>query len=159
MQRTLLPLWDYGWVDYGPVSLAGVSVATDAPTAYVCSPEFGTSFVGPQRDDSADIHGPFRRETLSASDFVHITPLEFRSRISEIRQPAGFAEPVCYEQWRPVEALVSDLCSRCVAIYMLRFTEVDRDRLHEWGSVLDVFREFICVERDLTVTRIVFGYD
>jgi len=159
MQRPLLSLWDFGWLDYESMSLAGVRAAGDAPSAYVASPAFGTSFVGPQRDDFSDAHGPFRRDAVSAADFVVLSPTEFRRRVSEIRQPDGFAEPASDEQWAPVEALVADISGRCTALYMLRLTEQDHERFHDWGYVLTIFREFICVEPDLSVTRLVFGYD
>ncbi len=159
MQRPLLPLWDFGWVDYESMTLAGVHTPSDAPSAYVGSPAFGTSFVGPQRDDFSDAHGPFRRGAVSASDFVALTPSEFRRRVSEIRRPDGFAEPASDEQWAPVDALVADISTRCIALYVLRLTERDHDRFHDWGHVLTIFREFICVEPDLSVTRLVFGYD
>lgn len=159
MQRPLQLLWDFGWVDYEPVLLAGVDTASNAPSAYVSSPAFGTSFVGPQRDDFSDIHGPFRREAVSAADFAVLSPIEFRRKVSELRQPDGFAEPASDEQWATVEAVLADICDRCIAIYMLRLTEQDHDRFHDWGYVLTIFREFILVEPDLTVTRLVFGYD
>lgn len=159
VQRTLLPLWDFGWVDYGPVPLSGIHSAAEAPGAYFRSPEFDTSFVGPKRDELSGLHGPFLRGALMESDFVSITPHEFHAKVAQIRRPEGFSEAASDEQWLPVEALVSDMCSRSAAIYMLRFTEVDRDRFHEWGGVLDIFREFLCVGHDLSVTRVVFGYD
>jgi hypothetical protein len=159
VDRTLLPLWDYGWVDCGQISLPGIQSPSDAPRAYLRSPDFGTSFVGPKRDDFSDIHGPFRRDTLSEQDFVALNETEFRRQVASIRHPQGFSEAASDYQWRPIEMLVSDVCRGSVAIYMLRFTEQSRDRFHDWGHVLYVFREFLCLAPDLSATRIVFGYD
>jgi len=96
---------------------------------------------------------------LTGTDFVPISLPEFRAKVAQIRRPIEILEPASDEQWKPVESLVSDLCDRTIAIYMLRFTEVDRNRFHDFGWIHRIFREFICVQNDLTITRVVFGYD
>ena len=43
---------------------------------------------------------------------------------------------------------------------MLRLTEDDVDKFHDWGFVLSVFREFIFVNPNSeNVVRLIFGYD
>ena len=158
MDRPFLPLWDCGWVDQSLILLPDVKSAAEVPEAYYRSPEFETSFVS-HEPRSPGIHGPFSKTALAGSDFVLITAPEFRAKVAEIRQPEGFYEPASNEQWIPVEALVSEQCDRSIAIYMLRFTEEDRERHHDWGWIYHVFREFICVQSNLTITRVVFGQD
>ena len=158
-KRPFLSLWDFGWIDQDQISLPGIQTAAEVPAAYYQSREFDTSFIGQKQKTDRGIHGPFRTDALSESDFILLTVLEFRAEIARIRQPETFYAPATDEQWLRVEALTSELCDKSTAIYMLRFTEQDRDRFHEMGWVLHFFREFICIGHDLAVTRVVIGYD
>lgn len=64
------------------------------------------------------------------------------------------------QQWQAVERLASEVSSRHAWLFMLRFTEDDQERFHEWGFVLTIFREFICASPDTEFAeRLVFGYD
>jgi len=158
--RKIIPLLTYGWVDHSETSLKGIHTSSDAIRAYVQSPEFGTSFVGPNRDVAPNIHGPFRRECILESDFEPISRDQFRARIAAIRQTEGFAVKVPREEWDPVEKIVGIIADRNTSFYALRFTEKDKPLRHEWGSVLELFREFICFPEEYGVMdRLIFGYD
>jgi hypothetical protein len=159
VKRNILPLWDFGWFDRDSIQFSGVGTPEEALSAYFRSTEFGVSFISPERVECTDIHGPFRREMLSESDFVLITTTQFMEKIGQIRQPEGFTEQVSDSQWSAIEAIIFDLCKKSVSIYALRFTEKDCERHHELGFILFLFREFICVQPDFSIVRIVFGYD
>jgi hypothetical protein len=158
--RNLLPLWDFGWCDHDRPSLPRCHAPQDVIRQYVSSAAFGTSFVGQENEHAPELHGPFWSSAVSEPDFELITPQRLAEEVDAIRQPPGFTEPASDEQWQPVQSLLSEVCSRSTWIFMLRLTENDRDRFHDWGFVLLVFREFLCASPDSdSVDRLVFGYD
>jgi hypothetical protein len=158
--RSLLSLWDYGWCDHARLPVTRTNVAADIIREYLRSDDFGTSFVGPQLDSAPELHGPFRRALISESDFELVSPERFLELIAVIRFPEGFSEPVSDEHWQEIQKLTSELRSRHSWFFALRFTEDDSTLFHEWGSVLTIFREFICASPDSDFAeRLVFGYD
>jgi hypothetical protein len=159
--RNLLPLWDYGWCDHARISLARCHSPEDVIREYLHSPAFGTSFVGPADVATIpEIHGPFPRATLSEADFELITPQRFWQEVSAIRQPEGFTSAASDEQWQAVQQLASEVSGGSAWLFILRLTEKDSSRFHEWGGVLFIFREFLCASPDTGfVERLVFGYD
>jgi hypothetical protein len=158
--RQLLPLWDYGWLDCNEIKLPPCNHLEELVDAYLRSNSFGTSFVGPELEDAPELHGPFWRTSITADDFQVIDSDSFYAQIQSARQPEGFAEPVDEEQWSAVENLISKLEPQYQWVIMLRLTEKDVDKLHDWGFVLDIFREFILANPNSeNVTRLVFGFD
>lgn len=158
--RNLFPLWDYGWCEHERLTLPRCQSPQDFIRAYRQCDAFGTSFVGPEPPHTPELHGPFPSSSIAESDFELITPQRFREAIAAIPQTSGFTEPPSTEQWQPVERLASEVSSRHAWLFMLRFTEDDRERFHEWGFVLTIFREFICASPDTEFAeRLVFGYD
>jgi hypothetical protein len=159
-QRQLLPLWDYGWLDYNEIKLSSCGQPQELIAAYLNSKYFGTSFVGQELDDAPTLHGAFWRTSVEANDFQVIDSVTFDAQIQCIRQPEGFSEPVNKEQWSAVENLVSKLEHQYQWLIMLRLTEEDEDKLHDWGFVLTIFREFILANPNSeNVVRLVFGFD
>jgi hypothetical protein len=160
IDRGQFGLWDYGWLDHSEVHLDQLKLGEDAVDAYLRSDDFATSFILPTRDVEPSIHGPFLRGALSKRDFDLVTPEQFRAQVATIRQPKGFFEPASDQQWEPIEKLVSDLSQGSVKIFALQRTEADKSLFHDWGFVLHIFREFVCVSPNPTVIdRLVFGYD
>lgn len=159
-RRNLLWLWDYGWCEHERVALPRCYSPQDIIRAYRRSDAFGTSFVGQEPPRTPELHGPFWSTSVSESDFELITPQRFQEMIAAIAQPSGFTTPPSAEQWQAVQRLASDVSSRCAWLFMLRLTEDDRDRFHDFGFVLTIFREFICASPDTEFAeRLVFGYD
>lgn len=153
--RQLLSLWDnYGWLDYNEIKLSPCNRPEELVDAYLSSNSFGTSFVGPELDDAPTLHGPFWRTSITADDFQVIDSDTFYAQIRSVRQPAS------EEQWAAVENLISKLKSQYQWLFMLRLTEDNADKFHDWGFVLSVFREFILANPNSeNVARLVFGYD
>jgi hypothetical protein len=159
-QRQLLSLWDYGWLDYNEIKLSPCNQPSELIEAYLNSNTFGTSFIGPEFNDAPTVHGPFWRTSISADDFQVIDSDTFYAQIRRIQQPESFNEPASEEQWSAVESLISKLESQYQWLFMLRLTEDDADKFHDFGFVLWVFREFILANPNSEdVTRLVFGYD
>lgn len=159
-QRQLLPLWDYGWLDYNELKLTSCGQPRELIAVYLSSYSFGTSFVGPELENAPMLHGPFRRDLITADDFQVIDADTFDAQIQSIRRQKGFDEPVDEDQWRAVENLISKLKSQYQWMFMLRITEADADKFHDWGFVLWVFREFILANPNSEkAARLVFGYD
>ena len=160
IQRQLLPLWDYGWLDLNEFKLPPCGQARKLIEAYLKSNYFGTSFVGQKLDDAPNLHGAFWRDSITADDFQLIDSATFDAQIQSIRQHEGFDEPVSAEQWSAVENLMTKLKSQHQWLIMLRLTEDDGDKFHDWGFVLWVFREFLLANPNSeNVVRLVFGYD
>ncbi|WP_306600406.1 hypothetical protein [Geothrix sp. 21YS21S-2] len=158
--RKILPLWHYGWCDHDCLPVPPSHSPEEVIAHYIQSDEFGTSFVGPKRDSLVDIHGPFLRAAISHSDFELISHKEFSYLLASIRQPSGFSSPASDDDWKPVLYLASEVVKRNECCFKLRFTENDFEKFHEWGSVLDVFREFIFVKAGCEAfERLVFGFD
>jgi hypothetical protein len=159
-QRQILPLWDYGWLDLNEIKLPPCGQPRELIEAYLNSKEFGTSFVGKEIDDAPTLHGPFWRNSITADDFQIIDSDTFYTQIRRVRQPEGFDEPANEEQWSAVENLISKLEPQYQWLIMLRLTEDDVDKFHDWGFVLSVFREFIFANPNSeNVVRLIFGYD
>ena len=159
-QRQLLSLWDYGWLDYHKIKLPPCNQPRELIDLYLKSNSFGTSFVGPELDDTPTLRGPFWRTSIAANDFQVIDSDTFYAQIVRVRQPEGFNEPADEEHWIAVENLISKLEAQYQWLFMLRLTEDDADKFHDWGFVLWVFREFILANpHSENVARLVFGYD
>jgi hypothetical protein len=159
-QRQLLSLWDYGWLDYNEIKLSPCNQPHELIDAYLNSNSFGTSFVGPELEDAPALHGPFRRTSITADDFQVIDSDTFYAQIQRVRQPEGFDEPANEEQWSAVENLINQLQPKHQWLIMLRLTEDDAGKFHDFGFVLWVFREFILANPNSeNVARIVFGFD
>jgi hypothetical protein len=159
-QRQLLPLWDYGWLDFNEIVLPPCNQPQELIEAYLKSDTFGTSFVGQELDDAPMLHGAFWRTSIAASDFQLIDSDTFYEQIQRIRQPEGFGESVDEEQWSAVEELVTKLERQNQWLIMLNLTEDNADKFHDWGFVLTIFREFLLANPNSeNVVRLVFGYD
>jgi len=159
-QKQLLSLWDYGWLDYNEIKLPPCDQPRKLIDAYLSENSFGSSFVGTELDDAPSLHGPFWRTALTADDFQVIDSNTFYAQIQRVRQPEGFSEPADEEQWSAVENLISRLEPQYQWLIMLRLTEEDDDRFHDWGFVLTIFREFILANPNSeNVARLIFGYD
>jgi hypothetical protein len=160
-QRQLFSLWDYGWLDYNEIKLAPCNQTRELIDSYLSSDIFGTSFVGPElNNDEQTLHGPFWRTSITADDFQVIDSDTFYAQIRSVQQPEGFDEPADEEQWRAVENLISKVKSQYQWLIMLRLTEDDADKFHDWGYVLCVFREFLLANPNSEdVARLVFGFD
>lgn len=160
IKRQLLPLWDYGWLDLNEIKLPPCNQPQELIEAYLKSDLFGTSFVGQELDDAPMLHGAFWRNSITAEDFQVIDSATFDAQIQRVRQPEGFSEPVNDEQWSAVEKLATELKQQYQWLIMLRLTEDDGDKFHDWGFVLDIFREFILANPNSeNVVRLVFGFD
>jgi hypothetical protein len=158
--RPILPLWDYGWLDYNEFNLPAYEKWQDAITSYLGSENFETSFVGPELEHSSELHGPFWRSFITANDFELLSVAEFYEQIRRIRHPDGFSKAVSDEQWQAVEHLIGEVQPRYMWLIRLRLTEDDSDKFHDWGFVLTIFREFLLVNaKSDQVSRLVFGYD
>jgi hypothetical protein len=160
-QRQLLSLWDdYGWLDYKEIKLSPCNRPEQLIDTYLSSNIFGTSFVGPELDDAPTLHGPFWRTSITADDFQVVDSDTFYAQIRSLRHPEALDMPATEEQWAAVENLISELKSQYRWLFILRLTEDDADKLHDWGFVLWVFREFVLANPNSeNVARLVFGYD
>ena len=159
-KRQLLPLWDYGWLDLNEIRLPPCGQPRELIEVYLSSNYFRTSFVGQELDDAPELHGAFWSASVEANDFQLIDSATFDAHIERIRQPEGFSEPVDEEQWSAVKELVTKLKGQYQWLIMLRLTEDDGDKFHDWGFVLDIFREFILANPNSeNVVRLVFGFD
>lgn len=155
--RTLVRLWDYGWLCRDRVTLAAAASDADLIERYVASPAFHTSFLPNDRDETG-LHGPFVAGRITAAEFAPLGERELRPYLETIElsdtpgDDAGERVKVV-----PHLRAAFDGGARC---YVLRRDERDRELFHEWGSVLLVFREFLFIgpERD-SVDRFVIGYD
>jgi hypothetical protein len=158
--RNLLPLWDHGWCDCNELELGPSQSWQEVVSSYLRDESFGTSFVGPEFEHTEFLHGPFWRSKVNAGDFVLLNPVEFYEDLQTIRQPSNFQEPVSDAQWTAVEDRLERLRSESEWVIKLRLTEIDSDRFHDWGRVLDIFREYLFANPNLSgVTRLTFGYD
>ena len=159
-KRQLLALWDYGWLDLNEINLSPCSHPRELIEAYLNCKEFGTSFVGQKLDDAPTLHGPFLRTSVTADDFQIIDSDTFYTQFRRIRQPEGFDKAANDEQWSAVEDLISKIGPQYKWLFMLRLSEADGDKFHDWGFVLTVFREFILANpHSEKVVRLIFGYD
>lgn len=158
--RNLISLWDYGWLDRNEVVIPRCDSASEVISAYIRSDSFGTSFVGPQLNLEPDLHGPFLRASITPDDFQLISADQFATEIRAIRQPEGFTSPADDTQWQAVERVTSELARENRWIFALRLTEKDSQRFHDWGFVLDVFREFLFANpASDQLSRCIVGYD
>jgi hypothetical protein len=155
-----LGVWDFGWCDHERIALSRAHSPEEVIRAYCNNDVFGTTFIYPESPIASECHGPFLRSALSESDFELITPQRFRDAIADVLQFSGFAGLPSAEACQAVRRLTDDVSSRHEWLFMLRFTEDDKDRFHEAGWVLNLFREFICASPDAEYAeRLVFGYD
>ena len=158
--RNLIHLWDYGWLDRDEVTIPSCNTVSEVIAAYFRSESFGTSFVGPLPDRFPDLHGPFQRSAVSEDDFIPISSSEFAAHLRALRQPDGFTSPADDDQWRAVENAASELERNHSWLIMFRLTEQHREKFHEWGSVLDIFREFLFANpHSERLSRFIIGYD
>lgn len=160
LERQILQLWDFGWCDHDSVSVPLITNTEDVIGHYMRSEAFSTSFVGPKHDFTPELHGPFLKTALSDSDFELVSTEEFHSLIEAIRKPDEFSSAATDDQWQPVKQLAAEVAARNQWCFVLRPNENDFDRFHDWGSVLEVFREFVFANPGSeTIERLVFGYD
>lgn len=158
--RQILSLWDYGWLDYNEIRLPPCNQPRQLIDAYLNDEGFGTSFVGRELDREPAIHGPFRRTLITANDFQIVDFNILYTQIRRVRQWQGSDEPPDEAQWLAVENLLTILGSRYRWFFMLRLTEEDADKFHDWGFVLWLFREFLLANPNSENTaRLVFGFD
>jgi hypothetical protein len=160
LARDILPLWNYGWCDHDSLVVPILNKPEDVISSYINSESFCTSFVGPKRDFFPELHGPFFKSLISESDFEQISHQQFNNLLGGLRQPEGFSAPATEGDWDPVLRLATEVSARNAWCFKLRPNENDFDRFHEWGSVLEVFREFLFANPDSEmIERLVFGYD
>jgi len=158
----LLSLWDYAWCDYHQIALPPSNVAKSVIREYLRSDAFGNPFVyfsGMSDEYKHSLHGPFFRNLIS--DFELISIQRFEKEIDAIRHFADeIFGPLPEEKWQPVRQLAFRICERNSWIFMLRLTEENKDRFHECGWVLDIFREFVFANPNSEIIeRLVFGWD
>ena len=97
---------------------------------------------------------------MTADDFSLVSIDEFYQDIQTIRQPAGFDEPVSDDQWRDVGDRLAAIQPKFEWLIRLRLTEEDSEKFHDWGFVLDIFREYLLANPNSPrVARLTFGFD
>jgi len=160
--RTIVPLWDYGWLDYAQIKLQPYNDAAELLDNYLACKDFRTSFLGPIRDFTPLVHGPFLIDQLSSKDFELLDARTFEQRFLMLRQPEDFTEPIGVDQWNIVEKRMAELLDRNDLIWSLKLTEKDVNgaKAHEAGSIHTLFREFIFgLPNTAIAERLVVGYD
>jgi len=153
----LARLWDCGWLCRDSVKLPAASSDAALIERYVASPAFHTSFL-PNDKDETGIHGPFVAEWITANDFVPLREADLEQYLESIQLSETLAEDTAERaKMRTHLRSAFDGNHRC---YVLCRDERNRELLHDWGSVLFVFREFLFVgpKRD-SFERFVIGYD
>ena len=150
-------LWDYGWLCRDEVKLAGASSDVALIEQYVASSAFHTSFL-PSDKEETGIHGPFVATHISATDFLPLREDELSKYLESVQLSDMPGEDI-EERAKILHYLQLPFNDGCRG-YVLRLNETDRERFHEWGFVLFVFREFLFVgpKRD-GVERFIVGYD
>ena len=156
----LLRLWDYGWLDVDEVVIPRCHSVSEVIEAYVNSPSFGRSFAGPPPDAVPELHGPFWRASVAVDDFRLIDSSQFAVELESIRRQEQFDSPPDDNQWQAVREVTSNLERTSKWIIALRLTEQDREKFHDWGFVLWLFREFLFGNEGCDrLGRCIFGYD
>ncbi|MGA2498716.1 MAG: hypothetical protein ABSH20_13305 [Tepidisphaeraceae bacterium] len=156
--RDLVHLWDYGWLNCDEVVIPPCNSVSEVISAYVRSDSFGTSFVGPLPDPMPELHGPFWRKGVAEDDFQLISTSQFAMELRAIRQHEDFGSPVDDTQWQAVEYVTSKLEQHSKWLIALRLTEKHREKFHDWGFVLWLFREFLFANPNSDrLSRCVFG--
>jgi len=158
--RNILPLWDHGWCDCNELELTSSESWQGIVSAYLKDESFQTSFVGPEFEHAKLLHGPFWRSKVNVEDFALMELDEFYKDIQVIRQPPDFREPVSEDQWKAVGDLLKTFQPQFKWRIKLNLTELDSDKVHDWGFVLDIFREYLLANPNSSrVVRLAFGYD
>jgi hypothetical protein len=155
-----LKLWDFGWLDYRDIQIPKCDSLAEMLAAYISSSSFGASFARPDPDVSPELHGPFKRDDVLASDFYVLTRRELQEELESVRSHPDFGAAPSIEQWQPVEDLMLELHAANTWTVALRLTERDSSKHHDWGFVLHLFREFLFASPGSPrLSRAVFGYD
>ena len=158
--RQILHLWDFGWCDHNTIIVPPIHKPSDMVQYYLNHDAFYSSFVGPNNDYTDDIHGPFWKSLISESDFEQINQEQFLFHIGAIRHPTEWETAVPHDQWDCALELACQIASRNTWCFRLVPNETCGDRFHDWGYVLDLFREFIFSNPNTkTIERLIFGYD
>lgn len=150
-----LKLWDYGWLDHDTVQLSPAASDQDLLSQYISSTHFRTSFVP---GGSGDIHGPFKASGIWVNDFeaLKADDLEAYLQSIELSEKPGEDEAQRRKLWGELQKPFQSKL-RC---YALKPNERSKERFHDWGFVLLIFRELLFVgpQRD-RLERYVVGYD
>lgn len=150
-------LWDYGWIHHDEVELPAATSVGELIEHYCASPSFHLSFL-PSDKDETGLHGPFLVEKIAPADFVPLAPPGIPSYVEEIKfadegDDDAEAHAIIFQEMR--EAL--ETCTGC---FVLKFTEANTDRFHEWGFVFSVFREILVPDLERKcLQRFAIGYD
>lgn len=153
----VLKLLDFGWIAADTLDLPKSDSTTTAIIAYRDSPAFHTSFL-PSDKDETGIHGPFAVDKIEPSDFVAFTKEELERNLESIAIARLEKDDVL------VRANVQDFLlprfQESNDCFLLKHDERSEDRLHDWGFVFFLFREFLFIKPDgRQIERVVLGYD
>lgn len=154
---TVTRLWDFGWIQHDVVELGTARTAADLLEHYCASPAFHLSFLPSEKNESG-LHGPFKADLISPSDFLPLSTTEIPEYIGSIE--------IAHDPTHDVEAravilremqAVLESNSDC---FVLRFTEKNPEQFHDWGFVFSVFREILIPDLDKhRLDRFAIGYD
>ena len=153
-----LRLWDYGWAHKDDISIMPPASPSALIDAYLQSPEFKTTFL--DEKIAENIHGPFQRSSLVASDFLQVSPQDFLDRLESARLAPGFTRPPDKDQWRDVLIVARQMVLN-PWLFVLARTEKDANLFHDWGFVLGaIFREFLAgAQGSDKIERLVISLD
>jgi hypothetical protein len=152
-------IWDYGWLSRDELQLPSAPSPLPLIATYIESPQFGTSFLPSDKDESS-IHGPFVRSRISSDDFVLLEEAALQPYLDQLLLSSEWDRPATPDQCSAVSAALRAAFRESAICYRLRFDETSSSLHHEWGFVFTVFRELLFLQPEPGhVTRFIIGYD
>ena len=157
--QVIARIWDYGWLSSNQLQLPPAPSARSLIASYIASPQFGTSFLPSDKDEST-IHGPFVRSRISSDDFVLFEEAALQPYLDQLLLSPEWEKPASPDQCSAVSAALRAAFQQSAICYRLRFDETSSSEQHEWGFVFTVFRELLFAQPESGhVTRFIIGYD
>lgn len=151
-------LWDFGWcsiLKYGYSEDDKELIDELLNNKY-----YKMTYIQPFSSETfdADIHGPFISTKIRKSDFIRISEEKFREYIKNIYEDKEFSEEPNRDQKSTVDNFLENIQKS--EIYALNLNENNKDKIHETGWILILFKEFLIIDKTNSyIYQIIFGYD
>ena len=152
-------IWDYGWLSRDALEFPPTPSAASLIQGYVASPQFHTSFLPTEKDETG-IHGPFVASRIGSDDFLLFEEAALQSYLDQLLLSPEWSSPATADQCSAVGAALQTAFRETGVCYRLRFDEACKELHHDWGFVFVVFRELLFLQPPSGhVTRFIIGYD
>jgi hypothetical protein len=159
IDRSLIGLWDFGWLQTVRYSCGLKDLKPDSMLrGFLLDKVFCDPFLGDETTVDFQKHGPFYADRIAESDFQQISCEELRALLKAETERNDMGSNLTTAQREKVDlCLVGVRCESSVC-FVLSLDLDAVERRHDSWFVHTLFREFLAIE-DEFVTQYVVGFD